>query len=82
MQTSDLIKALELTEKYRVHKDRHNTTGFHEQICIHATDAALSPSDLDKMISYGAHQEYEGRDYGQDFTSKDYRPDKNWICYT
>jgi hypothetical protein len=62
-------------------QDGFHNGAEHDTFYAYPTDKALSEDDFNKMIAFGWHQEYNERDYCEDFSYNDYRPDESWSCY-
>ena len=81
MRTENIAAGMTTLLPYYTDSKGYHVSVAHEEMRMRATTRPLSPEDLDKMIALGWHQEYTGRNYSEDFSSKDYRPDEQWFCY-
>ena len=81
MRTRDLIEGLQTLMPYYDNQNGYYNDADHDVFYAGATDRPLSDEDVDKMIALGWQQEYDERDYDQDFSRADYLQCKYWICY-
>jgi hypothetical protein len=82
MTTRNIIEGLQTLMPFYDKPDGYHVGAEHDVIYGYATDKPLTPEALAKMIELGWHQEYDERDYDEDFSAADYRPDEGWHAYT
>lgn len=82
MRTREIIEGLQTLMPFYDNQDGFHNGAEHDVFYAYATDKPLTDDALSKMIELGWHQEHDGRDYEEDFTQTDYRPDESWVCYT
>ena len=80
MSTRELIEGLNILSKYT--EDKYNIGAEHDVIYFYPTSLPLSDEDLKEIIRLGWHQEYDERDYSEDFSVSHYRQDETWCFYT
>ena len=79
MKTLDIIAGLQtLMPFYHDQNGIHNYFEF-ELFFACPTDKPLSDEALDKMIEFGWFQDHPERNYKEEFSPKDYRPDETWV---
>lgn len=71
-----------MLQPYYENDGQYMVGGEHDVIYAYPTTKRLTDEDVEKMISFGWHQEYDERDYNEDFSLKDYRADESWAYYT
>lgn len=81
MTTNNIIQGLQILRPFYKKPDGYNCGANHDVIYGYATDSPLPEECILKMIELGWHQEYDGRDYGEEFSLKDYREDESWHAY-
>lgn len=82
MSTKQLIEGMQTLMPFYENEGGYHTGADHDVVYMYATDRPLDEKSLEKMIELTWHQEYDGRDYGKDFSKSDYRPDESWHFYT
>jgi hypothetical protein len=82
MKTRNIIEGLKTLEPYYANPGGYNCGANHDVIYGYPTDKPLTDDDVKTMIDLGWHQEYDERDYNEDFSVKDYRSDESWHAYT
>lgn len=80
--TVDLIAGLTLLQTYRDDETGFDVGADHDVIYAYETSKALSEDDVNKMVSFGWHQEHDEVDYESDFKYSEYRQDESWHFYT
>ena len=80
MTTANIIEGLSILEKYREKPNGYNTGAEHDQIYAYATDKAVDPVDVKKLVDLGWFQENVscGDD---DFNENHYDHEEGWTCY-
>ena len=79
MSTKDLLTGVNIyTSNYGFGYD---ISAGHDVLYLYGKDKPMRDDDVNKMISAGWHQEYEGRNYSEDFAAKDYRHEEAWVFY-
>jgi hypothetical protein len=79
MKTRDIIKGIEILEKYRQKQDGFDISAEHDVIYCSATDSEVSEADLIVLIELGWFQEGV---YGEnDFSLSEYDLEEPWTCY-
>ena len=81
MSTKQLIEGLQTLQPFYDKPDGYNVGANHDMVYAYATNKPLTDEAIEKMISLTWHQEYDGRDYGKDFSKEDYRDDETWHLY-
>ena len=81
MRTINIIAGMSLLLTYYDDPVGYHSGAEHDEIYMYPTDRPLTPDDVQKMIDLGWHQEYDERDYDEDFAVRHYRPDEAWVAY-
>jgi hypothetical protein len=82
MRARDIAAGINLLLTYYDNPEGYHVGADHDQVYMSATNRALTPEDVEKMVALGWHQEHVGRgDYTEEFASKHYRPEEVWIAY-
>ena len=80
MRMDEFREGLEILGRY-FDEPGYDLGAEHDTIYVYATDRPLIETDLSRLIELGWHQEYNGRDYHEDFSKADYKPDEGWVAY-
>ena len=80
MRTREVIAGLQTLMPFYDDQNGYHTDAEIDQIRAFPTDKPLSDAALDKMISFGWHQDHEWRNHDERYTRKDYRLDEWWVC--
>ena len=82
MKLSNFIEGLKILQPYYKDGDGYHIGAEHDQFYADQTERPLTAKDVQRMIDLGWHQEYDERDYEQDFAVEHYRADEGWTAYT
>lgn len=80
MKSQNVIDGLTIIQKYHG-GDCWMVGADHDVIYAYAPDKPISKEDVEKMIELGWHQEYDGRDYNEDFSFAHYMEGETWRAY-
>lgn len=81
MTTRQMVEGVQILLPFYNKKDGFHINAGSDVIYMNATDKSLPNEVVQKMISLSWHQEYDGRDYDEDFGIDDYREDEDWQFY-
>ena len=79
MKTLDIIAGLQTLMPFYDNQNGFNTYADRDLLFCYPTDTPLSDDALDKMIEFGWFQDHPERNYKEEFSRKDYRPDETWV---
>ena len=79
MKTIDIILGLQTLMPFYNDQNGFNTSTDRDLLFCYPTDKPLSDEALDKMIELGWFQDHPERNYKEDYSRKDYRPDETWV---
>jgi hypothetical protein len=79
MNTKNIVKGLQILQKYMKDKEGYNISAEHDVIYFHVTDYPIPNSDLEELVNLGWFQ--ENAEYEDEFTIWSYDPASGWTCY-
>jgi hypothetical protein len=85
MTARDIVAGINLLLPYYNDPEGQHISAEHDELWLDATDRALTPEDVEKMVALGWHQVSDDDDGDDDadeeFAPKHYRPEEAWIAY-
>lgn len=81
MKTVDVIKGLQILQKYRSSQDGYDLVAEHDILYVYCTDHPVAGKDLKILADLGWFQEDADYDGGEEFKPEYYDFDQGWSCY-